>query len=186
MYGMVNRAIEEMVCLNHGGAAWERIKDRAGVDVDVFISNESYADDITYRLVAAASAELGLPAEQVLEAFGEHWVLHTAREGYGGLLEAAGKSLPEFLASLPNFHSRIAMIFPQLQPPRFRCTDVTESSLTLHYYTNRTGLVPFVVGLLHGLGRRFDTPVTVRIVESRDQGADHDVFAVAWSQPAQS
>ena len=180
MYGMVNKAVEEMVCAHHGETVWEEIKAKAGVDVDVFMSNEAYPDDMTYRLVGAASAVLALPADAILEAFGRHWVLHTAREAYGGLMSAAGKSLPEFLDNLPNFHSRVAMIFPKLQPPRFRCTDVTGSSLKLHYHTHRPGLSSFVVGLMQGLGTMFATPVTVRLVESREEGADHDVFDVTW------
>ena len=120
MYGMVNKAVEDMVCLHHGEAVWEQIKSEAGVDVDVFMSNESYSDDITYLLVAAASKVLKMPVEQILIGFGEHWILHTAQEGYGGLLQASGKNLPDFLRNLPNFHSRVAMIFPKLQPPPVR------------------------------------------------------------------
>ena len=61
MYGLVNKAVEEMVCMHHGEPAWERIKAQAGIDVDVFMSNEGYPDDVTYRLVGAASAVLGVP-----------------------------------------------------------------------------------------------------------------------------
>lgn len=181
MYGMVNKAIEDMVCANHGEAVWEQIKAEAGVDVDVFMSNEGYPDEITYQLVGAASKILKLPADAILEAFGEHWVLHTAQEGYGGLMQAAGKSLPEFLANLPNFHSRVAMIFPKLRPPRFQCTDVTASSLRLHYFTHRPALTPFVVGLMKGLGRMFKTPVSVRLAVPKGAGADHDIFDVTWT-----
>jgi len=180
MYGMVNKAIEDMVCMHHGEAVWEQIKARAGVDVEVFMSNEGYPDEITYSLVGAASEILKLPADQILEAFGEHWVLHTARQGYGGLMFAAGRTLPEFMRNLPNFHSRVSMIFPKLQPPRFQCTEVTEGSMTLHYHTHRPGLTRFVVGLMTGLGKMFETPVTVRLVERKDQGADHDVFHLSW------
>ena len=74
MYGMVNKAVEDMVCLHHGEAVWEQIKSEAGVDVDVFMSNESYSDDITYLLVAAASKVLKMPVEQILIGFGEHWI----------------------------------------------------------------------------------------------------------------
>ena len=181
MYGMVNKAVEDMVLLHHGETVWEQIKTKAGVDVDVFMSNESYSDDITYNLVGAASEVLKVPPEQILMGFGEHWVLHTAQEGYGGLMKAAGKNLPEFLSNLPNFHTRVAMIFPKLQPPRFECSDITERSLSLHYYSHRPGLAPFVVGLMQGLGRMFETPVTVRLAEAKNQGADHDAFEVTWT-----
>ena len=124
MYGMVNKAVEEMVRMHHGEETWEQIKSKAGVDVDVFISNEGYPDEITYKLVEAASEVLDTPAEAILEAFGHHWILHTASEGYGGLMRAGGKSLGEFLINLPNFHSRVVLMYPN--PPTaalrmFRC-----------------------------------------------------------------
>jgi hypothetical protein len=181
MYGMVNKAVEDMVCMHHGERAWEQIKTKAGVDVEVFMSNEGYPDEITYRLVAAACDVLELPADTVLEGFGEHWVLHTAQEGYGGLMQAAGKSLPEFLKNLPNFHSRVSMIYPKLEPPRFQCSDITAESLSLHYHTHRPGLTSFVIGLLHGLGKMFKVPVKVLLAESKAKGADHDVFNVQWT-----
>jgi Haem-NO-binding len=181
MYGMVNKAVEELVCLHHGEDVWQRIKDRANVDVDVFISNEAYPDDITYRLVGAASEILGQPADEFLIAFGEHWVLHTAQKGYGQLMLAGGRTLPEFLSNLPNLHSRVAMIFPKLQPPRFECRDITPHSLRLHYYSHRPGLSAFVVGLMQGLGTMFHTPVTVRLAIPKGDASEPDVFDVTWS-----
>lgn len=183
MYGMVNKAVEDMVCRNFGALTWKLIKRQAGIDIEVFLSNEPYPDEVTYRLVAAASEILRTPAADILEAFGRHWVLHTAQEGYGALLRAAGKSLPEFLLNLPNFHGRVAMIFPELRPPRFECSEVTACSLKLHYFTHRQGLESFVVGLVHGLGKMYKTPVTVDLATARSRGADHDIFDVAWEQP---
>ena len=67
MYGLVNKAIEGLVRDNHGDAAWRRIREKAGVTVEAFVSNEPYPDDITYRLVQAASEELATPALEFLE-----------------------------------------------------------------------------------------------------------------------
>ncbi len=181
MYGMVNKAMEDMVCAAYGETMWEQIKERAGVDVDVFISNEGYPDELTYKLVGAASELSGRPAGEILEAFGEHWILKTAQEGYGELMDVGGKNLPEFLNNLPDFHSRVSMIFPKLKPPRFKVSGVKEHSLCLHYFTHRAGLVPFVRGLLRGLGKRFSVPIkSISLLNSRDQGADHDTFLVEW------
>ena len=181
MYGMVNKAVEGLVRMHHGDSVWERIKARSGVDVDVFISNESYPDDYTYRLVAAAAEELQTPADGILEAFGEHWIKHTAVEGYGALMNAGGDSLREFLLNLPNFHTRVVMIYPNLRPPSFTCTSVSDHALHLHYYTEREGLAPFVVGLMRGLGDHFKTSVQISPIQRRIDGADHDIFLVSWS-----
>lgn len=170
-----------MVVTNFGAERWLAIKEKAGVEEDVFLSNESYPDKVTYDLVAAASDVLGLPAREILIAFGEHWVLKTARQGYGGMLEANGRTFSEFLLNLPSFHTRVAMIFEDLQPPRFNCADVTQNSLMLHYHSHRPGLTDFVVGLLQGLGKMFETPVEIQISEMKSNGADHDVFFVKWT-----
>jgi hypothetical protein len=78
MYGLVNKAIEELVVTHFGEDQWELIKKKASVDVEVFVSNEAYPDEMTYDLVSAASEVLGKSASAILVAFGEHWVLKTA------------------------------------------------------------------------------------------------------------
>lgn len=184
MYGMVNKAIEQMVCANHGEPVWEAIKTQAQVDVEVFISNESYDDDVTYRLVAAASNVLGLPAETVLKAFGRYWVLETAQKGYGALMRSSGNNLAEFLVNLDHMHTRVKLMFPKLIPPRIECHAVTDSSLQLRYFSHRPGLAPFVVGLVEGLGEMFATPAQVEQIGHRGAGVDHDTFLVRWQAAA--
>lgn len=184
MYGMVNRAIEDMVVSTQGTAAWEKVKSHAGIDVDVFISHDPYPDEVTYRLVASASEVLSVPAEDLLEQFGRFWVLNTAERGYGEMMRAGGRSLPEFFENLPGFHTRVAMIFPELIPPRFECTDRTPFSLRLHYHTKRPGLSRFTRGLILGLGERFGTQITVTQTDFKVGGDDHDIFLIEWPEGA--
>ena len=118
--------------------------------MEVFLSNESViSDEFTYRLVGAASEVLKTPTDDILRAFGEHWITYTAK----GRIWRNASRLPAgtfgvFFANLPNFHTRVAMIFPKLHPPKFRCTDVTDRSMKLHYMTHRPGLSAFMIGLL--------------------------------------
>lgn len=184
MYGLVNKAIEDLVISRYGEDRWQVIKQRAGVDVEVFISNEGYSDEITYQLVGAASEVLGMSVREVLIAFGEHWVLKTAQHGYGAMMRSGGDSLKEFLINLPNLHTRVQMIYPALQPPRFECHDVTDTTMSLHYFTHRPGLTDFVVGIVQGLGKLYETPATVTAVALKTEGADHDIFDVRWTLPA--
>ena len=58
MYGMVNKALQNMVVEAHGEQIWEQIRTRAGVDIEVFVSNQGYPDEITYQLAGAASEVL--------------------------------------------------------------------------------------------------------------------------------
>lgn len=180
MYGMVNKAIEQMVCTRHGEAVWEAIKAKAGVELDLFIGNEPYEDDITYRLVAAAAEVLQLPAETVLRAFGRYWVLETAQKSYGPMMRSTGRNLAEFLVNLDHMHTRVKLIFPRLVPPRMEVREITEGSLRLLYFSHRAGLAPFVIGLIEGLGEMFATPATVQQIGWRSGNLEPDIFLVAW------
>lgn len=138
----------------------------------------SYPDDVTYRLVGAASEVLATPADRLLIAFGEHWMTFTAQQGYGPILRLAGGDVIEFLTNLNALHDRLRSAFPALRPPRILCSDVTADSLRVHYHSERAGLAPFVVGLLHGLGRMFGTPVEVRHDRAKGPDHDHDEFII--------
>ena len=181
MYGLVNKAIEDLVCSRFGEECFETIKAKAGVDIDVFMCMEQYPDAITYQLVAAASEVLGVAGEDILRSFGEYWVLYTAQAGYGDLLKMAGRTLPEVLANLDNLHTRVALTFPHLQPPSFWCTDVQPGSLRLHYRSVREGLAPLVMGLVKGLGDKLQTSVEIVQTASCAQGADHDEFLIHYT-----
>lgn len=180
MYGMVNKAIKEMVVNQHGMDRWEAIRTAAGLEVDEFISNEPYPDALTYDLVSAASSILGVTAQDVLIDFGRHWILVTAKHGYAELMQAGGSTFADFLEHLPNFHTRVCMIFPNLSPPDFEVTDRSSNSLRLHYHTHRPGLTHFVIGLLEGLATFFETPITITVLEEKAKGHDHDLFEVSW------
>ena len=185
MYGLVNKAIEGMVREAHGEETWDRIRRKAGVDIEVFVSNEPYPDDVTYRLVAAASEVLSAPAQDVLRAFGEYWVLDTAVKAYGPLMRVGGRTLKDFLVYLPRFHVHIQVMFPELRPPEFACENVGEQSLDLHYISPRpAGLEPFVEGLVMGLGKMFATPVSIYPLQERANGFDHTIFRVSWGPEA--
>jgi hypothetical protein len=182
MYGLVNKAIEDLVCSRYGEDTWEEIKKKANVDIDAFLGNESYPDEITYKLVGAASAILNTPADQIIEAFGEHWVLFTGKEGYGALFQSSGRTFRDFVLNLPSFHSRLNLLFPNFSPPSFQCTEVTDDSLRLHYRSSRPGLTPMIFGLLKGLGAMYNTEVTVIQTGHRQSDTDHDEFLIRFKQ----
>lgn len=180
MYGLVNKAVEQMVRTTYGDEAWEAVRSHAEIAPAAFVSMQQYSDEVTYRLVDAASATFGIARAEVLRAFGRYWTLYTGNEGYGDLLEMTGASLVEFLLNLDMMHGRVGLIYPELRPPSFRCSEITPAGLLLHYYSEREGLAPMVIGLLEGLAVRFKTPIAVSMVQSRADGADHDQFRIRF------
>jgi hypothetical protein len=180
MYGLVNNAIESLVRTNFGDETWEKVLKISGIDIDFFLNSQSYDDAVTFALANSVSEVTGMPIGEVFRAFGEWWVLKTAQEKYGQLMEAGGSNLREFLVNLPNFHNRIFLLYPNLTPPEFKISDLQATSLHLHYYSTRQGLQEFVWGLITGLGKMYKVPVEIELVSTRDRGNDHEIFNISW------
>ena len=182
MYGLVNRALQQLVCARCGDEGWRRVRLRAGVEDEVFVRMDSYPDEITERLLASASEELNTPANQLLEDFGRYWVRYTLVEGYGALLHDLGSSFSEALNSLDGMHARVSLLYPALRPPRFRCETVGPTTIRLHYLSQRRGLSPMVVGLIEGLAERYGLQATASHERQHEPG--HDSFIIEISDDA--
>lgn len=168
MYGLVNEAIRGMVLASYDEPTWLAIAEEAGVD-DEFISMHSYDDADTYALVSVASEKLGIPAEQILEGFGRHWINFTAQEGYGSLVDMMGDSLEVFLRQLgDDMHARVVSAMPQLRPPEFFVEEISATEFIIRYRSHRRGLSSMVKGLLDGLGDKYSRRVDVTMLSSDD------------------
>ncbi|MBL0316187.1 MAG: heme NO-binding domain-containing protein [Flavobacteriales bacterium] len=180
MYGIVNKAIEELVKENFGEDKWQIILEKSGIDAEFFISNEPYDDDITFKLAMTISSEMNMSLRDVLIAFGEWWILKTAKERYGYLLASGGNNFRDFIINLPIFHNRIIMMYPKLSPPEFKVTDIQEQDLKLHYISTRKGLSDFVYGLISGLGKFYQTETNIEYLESKEAPGTYDIFRISW------
>ena len=181
MYGLVNKAIQDLVCTKFGEDKWLEIKKLSNFEDDFFIGLQPYPDELTYSLVKNASKVLGADASYVMEAFGEYWILYTVNEGYGDMMNLSGDNLTEFLNNLDMLHQRVNSIMPNLVPPQFSTRNETAHSIELEYRSKRAGFAPMVIGLLKGLCQRFELSdyVVSQIIQKDDQN-DCDVFKIEW------
>jgi hypothetical protein len=178
MYGLINNSLKSMILEQFGEEQWQKVLVTSGVSEDSFLTMRSYDDSVTYSLAGAASEVLGAPVEACLEMFGEYWVLETATKSYGMLLNAAGQDMVEFLGNTNALHDRITSTFLNYVPPEF-FVETKGNHHFIHYVSQREGLTPFVVGLLKGLAKRFNSTLTI-ISQSEvavDNGA-HTIFEV--------
>ncbi len=182
MYGLVNKAIQDLVCDKFGEDKWAEIKKLSNFEDDFFIGLQAYPDALTYTLVHNASKVLGADASVVMETFGEYWILYTAKEGYGEMLDLGGDTLSEFLNNLDMLHNRVSNIMPELVAPQFSTRNETEQSIELEYRSKREGMVPMVVGLLRGLGKRFNKEnVVITHIQVKNEINDCHAFKIEWS-----
>ena len=165
MYGLINSSLQGMIRDKFGDEEWARVLEVSGVPEDSFLTMRSYDDEVTYKLAGAASEVLGAPLDACLEMFGEYWVMETASKSYGPLMDASGETMVEFLRNMNALHDRITGTFLNYVPPEFRVEDGEGDRHVIHYISQRDGLIPFVIGLLKGLARRFDSELEIHSVE---------------------
>lgn len=178
VYGLINRAIEELVRSTGGDSAWEDVRTRAQLTVDHFEGMSSYDDAITYDLVAAAAEVLDLEPDDVLERFGRYWVIYTGAEGWGPILDCQGSTVLTVLSNLNDMHRRIQTSMPDLVMPTFEIAHADDHRIDVEYHSERAGLAPMVLGLLRGLAERFGEDWTVSQIGCRDADG-HDTFLLA-------
>lgn len=180
MLGLVNQALQEMVTDRLGAEAWDRIRQQAGVQDRVFVVMRQYPDHVTYDLAGAVAAQLGVPLPDALHAFGHYWMAFAERQPWGKVMHGMASSVRELLPALNDLHTHLALSFPGVTMPQFRCEDAEGGALLVHYFSPRPGLAPFVHGVLEGIGAMYGEVIEVRQVQSRDGGAAHDAFLVTF------
>lgn len=182
MYGLINEAMRRHVVETAGPAAWSAIATRAETG-QTFAALHYYDDAVTYALVGAASEVLDEPADVLLRGFGRYWSLRVGPESYSDILGATGTDVVSVLRNLDEMHARLQSLYPDLRPPSFDVAETAPGVLEVHYRSEREGLVPFVVGLLEGLGELYGTPATVTHDAGASEDVVHEVFRVELAAP---
>jgi hypothetical protein len=144
----------------------------------MFVSMDTYPDAMTFDLVAAASQVLDMPTDELLRAFGKHWILYTGRRGYGAIFDTMGRTLVEFLTNLDMMHTRLSLTMPELRPPSFVCEPLEGGRIRIEYRSDREGLAPMVIGLLEGLAEMYGHAMSAHHTGPRSLDRDHDEFVL--------
>ncbi|XP_064482201.1 guanylate cyclase soluble subunit beta-1-like isoform X1 [Ornithodoros turicata] len=181
LYGFVNHALELLVLRKFGAETWEEIKREAEIEMEgQFLVRLVYDDEVTYSLVLAAEKVLKTPAEDILEMFGRMFFDFCQESGYDKILQVLGATPRDFLQNLDALHDHLATIYPGMRAPSFRCTERPEDgAFILHYYSEREGLEPIVIGIVKAVASKLHhTEVEVEQVLGKEDGLDHVQFVI--------
>lgn len=176
MYGMIHRSARDMVVAEFGPDAWTWVLEKSGFGEAQFIGSERYPDQTTFALIGAVCDVVGLAPDQVLRAFGRHWIKAADEGPYSGVMRILGPSLLESLRNLDAMHASIQIALPDADLPQFSVMKADEAEILVSYVSSRQGLDAFVQGLFEGLLRRFQTEGAVTAEGPSGEGR---VFKIA-------
>ncbi|MEM5527256.1 heme NO-binding domain-containing protein [Gammaproteobacteria bacterium AS21] len=178
MFGMIHRSLEALIIAQYGSQTWDIIKYKADIDTDVFSLFENYPDEYMHKLYQAATQVLSISSNDLSFMFGKHWYHYSVSEGFKELLQSTGDDLWTFIANLNELHQQIENVFAGMKPPIFSCSDVKDKSLVLHYSSSREGFAYVVIGAIEEIAKQFNTPVSIKRLDYRENGAEHDTFLI--------
>jgi hypothetical protein len=179
MYGIINVAIQDYAVENFGQEKWDVIRLQSGVDVDFTLTDNPYNDAVAYKVAQASASEMNLNPDEVLQGIGES-VIATTNIKFNSFIDSRGNTLKDYLVNLPNFHNRIAMIYPELNAPQFKVSHIEDDSLQIHYVSQTQGITPFIKGYLIGLAKLFNEKAAVTFLQSVNNGRQQEIFKISW------
>lgn len=186
MYGIVNKVISDYIITNHGIETWQAVKTDAAVEIENFVLNEIYPDEVTFSLLESTAKILDLSMRDLSLILGKHWVLGADLVNAKLYMCSGAPDLKTFLQLLPVLHSRVMLVYPKAKAPEFRSTVIADDVLVVDYFSERTGFEDYLEGLLMGLaeyyGERIDIKLLGSHVSDHDAVRNHSVFEVRWAK----
>ncbi|WKX97721.1 hypothetical protein Q1695_013416 [Nippostrongylus brasiliensis] len=172
-FGWIHESFRQLVHQKYGKEVWQRIVEIAQFE----LGTESevahyYSDEETLRLATSMANTIGIPLEEVWEAYGNFLIEYTMESGWSELLCALGYDLKGFLDSLDSLHYFVDHVIykTKMRGPAFCCEAQQDGSLILHYYSIRYGIDNIVKGVTHAVARRiFGIDVAIKVVGRKEE-----------------
>lgn len=164
MYGMIHRALRQMVNEQLGEEAWQALEKKLNIGPTELLTAMAYDDALTFSIVAEAGNRLNLPVDECLFAFGSYWIRYADQGSLSSIMNFTGATLPSFIANLDRLHLAVGAAMPGTRLPSFATLESTDGHILVEYRSERTGMGEFVRGLFHGLMEKFHTTGTVEMV----------------------
>jgi heme-NO-binding protein len=152
MKGVVFNLLEEVVSRDYGEDAWDKVLDAAGLD-GAYTSLGGYPDADLYALVAAASAALDQPPDEIVRWFGRE-ALPLLASSYPQFFQPHASARPFILTLNDIIHSEVRKLYPGADVPVFDFDTASDEVLVMGYSSQRH-LCSFAEGLVEGAADHF-------------------------------
>lgn len=177
VYGMIHQSIRSMMLDGLGREKTALYLKEAGLSEADFVGTKCYSDAKTETLVAAAAAAFSIGVDALLKQFGHHWVRATFEGPYSDIAKFTGNNFVEFIKNLDRMHQSVSAAIAGASVPSISISEENDSMVVVRYVSTRTGLEPFVIGLLEALSLHFGLKASVEEIPAQE----NHLFVIKWS-----
>lgn len=169
MKGIVFNLLETMVIDTFGLETWDELLLETGSD-GVFVSTDTYADEVLIDLVVAASKKSGIAVNELVRQFGEFMFPHF-QEKYPAFF-TEDMTLKDFLLTVDRVvHVEVRKLHPGANLPDFNYEDENDNELTMIYSSPRK-MCMLAEGLIAGAAKHFGVDYTLSHDRCMHNGED--------------
>ncbi|CAD5211700.1 unnamed protein product [Bursaphelenchus okinawaensis] len=157
MFGVIHECIKQLFISLRCEEAYKEVLAQAGFEMgkeNMFF--HYYEDSDSMAIIDNICLHTKMGREEIWELFGAFFVNWIMDQGWGGLLRTLSPDLKGFVNNLDSLHYFVDHVVykANLKGPSFRCEVNKDDSITLHYFSERSGLYPIVKGIIREVGKK--------------------------------
>lgn len=176
--GIYFNLLEAVVTEEHGGNTWDTMLEAAGLS-GAYTSLGNYPDDDLLKLVAAASAVLGMPADAVLRWVGREALPRDA-ERFPSFFSGHASAQSFILTLNEVIHPEVRKLYPGADVPDFEFHRPSEETLVVTYRSRRK-LCELAEGMIDGSAGYYAQVVTIEQPLCMNRGDDRCELVCTFS-----
>lgn len=175
MHGLIFAELKKYVESKFDAATWQSLLERAGQKHQLYLASSVYPDQNILDLVTTACQMTGLPANAILEDFGQ-FVAPGLIEQYKFLVNPEWRLL-DFLANTEETIHKVVRFHKGVTPPRLGTTRVSDDKLIITYSSQRR-MCSLLKGIVKGAAKYYKEDATILETRCMLQGDPECVVTV--------
>ena len=168
MHGMIMDMLQRFVIDTYDRDTWKQLLANAGVKNKIYYPIMDYSDAETVQLVVTASEMTGLDVQTILGVFGEY-IADDLLQMSAILLKPDWQTL-DFLENVEEIIHRLIRSAWKAHPPVLNFQRTAPNQITLRY-TSQRKMCSVAKGIVRGVAKHYNQPLTVREDMCMLQGA---------------
>jgi hypothetical protein len=173
LHGIIHAELKRYVETRHGSDAWKACLETAGLSHKMFLPISTYPDADAVAIVTAASKLTNIPAERILEDFGE-FIAPDLLNMYQALVEPHWKTIELLLHTEDVIHRVVRINNKGAQPPKLQFEQLGPHELKFYYNSPRR-MAAVAKGIIRGVAKHYAQTVLIREHEKPDGSSEMSI-----------
>jgi hypothetical protein len=170
MHGLIHLQLQRFIESRHGAEGWRELNRRAGLESRVITALQAYPDEDMTRLVTEAVGLTGVPAPDLLEAFGQ-FLAPVYLSVYGSLVKPDWRTLDLLENTERTIHRVVRVRQPGATPPVLSVARTSNTEAILTYGSHRR-LCAVARGIIRGVATHYEERVHINEGTCMLRGSD--------------